>query len=150
MAAFVIGPVPSNCTSSYGYAAGYGYGYDTASCTTPTNVGGGSSSSNLGTTTNTTTPTSTTNTTTPTSTTDGTMVEFTYGVKASALNKTTPGYFATRNAALTKMFKSKGIKTRTQIRKELNKSADFTAKTTSLSDRSRLVNTLYNMIRAAK
>lgn len=88
LASFVVGTVPANCTSSYGYDAGYGYGYgyDTASCTTPviTSGGGGwgsSSSYSPPVTTTTTTPTTTTtvdtstpDVVTPTESTDPTWI----------------------------------------------------------------------------
>jgi hypothetical protein len=79
-----------------------------------------------------------------------TMADVTYGIKASALETSNPGYFAKRNDYLAKIFAAKGLKTRTAIRKELSKNSDFMAKTTLPAHRTKLVSTLHALIKAIK
>lgn len=79
-----------------------------------------------------------------------TMTDVTYGVKAWALENSKSGYFARRNAYLAKTFAAKGITKSYQIRRELRKSPDFVASTTSRKSQNGLVNTLYRLINAAK
>jgi hypothetical protein len=129
----------SGCTNS-GYAnqAGYGYGYMITCPTGSASGGGGSYNYNS-------------NSNSTTINTDGmTMADVHYGVVASAMEKTNPGYFAKRNAYLAKTFAAQGVRKISAIRRELNKNSEFTTTTTLRAHRTKLVNTLYKLIKAIK